>query len=111
MPMHDWTRVDAGIYHAFHHEWISEIYRAVLKRLPPDYYSLPEQQASGFGPDVLALKYNDGEDDSDGGGTATLARPKTKVYQETPTEFYLRKKKSSRPHEVKRNVVPQSTRG
>ena len=28
MPMHDWTRVDAGIYHAFHHEWISEIHRA-----------------------------------------------------------------------------------
>jgi hypothetical protein len=22
MPMHDWTRVDAGIYHDFHHEWI-----------------------------------------------------------------------------------------
>ena len=25
MPMHDWTRVDAGIYHDFHHESISEI--------------------------------------------------------------------------------------
>jgi len=55
MPMHDWTRVDAGIYHAFHHEWISEIHRAVMKRLPEDYYSLPEQQAAGFGPDVLTL--------------------------------------------------------
>ncbi len=29
MPMHDWTRVDAGIYHDFHHEWISEIKRAL----------------------------------------------------------------------------------
>ena len=28
MPMHDWTRVDAGIYLDFHHEWISEIKRA-----------------------------------------------------------------------------------
>ena len=28
MPMHDWTRVDAGKYHDFHHEWISEIKRA-----------------------------------------------------------------------------------
>lgn len=28
MPLHDWTRVDAGIFHAFHHEWIFEIGRA-----------------------------------------------------------------------------------
>ena len=25
MPIHDWTRVDAGIFHAFHHGWIEEI--------------------------------------------------------------------------------------
>ena len=25
MPMHDWTRVPAGIFHAFHHAWISAI--------------------------------------------------------------------------------------
>lgn len=24
MPMHDWTRVAAGIFHAFHHDWITE---------------------------------------------------------------------------------------
>jgi hypothetical protein len=100
MPMHDWTRVDPGIYHAFHHSWIEEIHRAVLKRLPPDYYSLPEQLAGGFGPDVLALKRDDAEDDPIGGGTATLARPKTKMYQETPTEFYLRKKKSVVIHHI-----------
>jgi hypothetical protein len=23
MPMHDWTLVEAGIFHAFHHRWIS----------------------------------------------------------------------------------------
>jgi hypothetical protein len=27
MPMHDWTRVEAGIFHAFHHSWIDEIAR------------------------------------------------------------------------------------
>lgn len=94
MPMHDWTRVEAGIYHAFHHEWISEIHRAVLRRLPSDYYSLPEQQAAGFGPDVLTLKVADAEDTESPVGTATLVRPKTKLFQETSTEFYLRKKKS-----------------
>ena len=25
MPMHDWTKVEAGIFHAFHHRWISAI--------------------------------------------------------------------------------------
>jgi hypothetical protein len=93
MPMHDWTRVDAGIYHAFHHEWISEIHRALLKLLPRDYYSLPEQQAAGFGPDVLTLKNREAEESSPR-GTATLTRPKSRVVIETPTEFYLRKKKA-----------------
>lgn len=100
MPMHDWNRVDAGIFHAFHHSWIEEIHRAMLKRLPEGYYSLPEQVAACFGPDILALKHDDAEDDLIGGGTATLSRPKTKMYQETPKEFYLRRKKSVVIHHV-----------
>jgi hypothetical protein len=57
MPMHDWTKVEAGIFHAFHHEWISEISRALNRGLLPDtYYALPEQVAAGFGPDVLTLQ-------------------------------------------------------
>ena len=57
MPMHDWTRVDAGIYHHFLHEWISEINRALNRGLlPPDYYAMAEQVAAGFGPDVLTLQ-------------------------------------------------------
>jgi len=92
--MHDWTRVTAGIYHAFHHEWISQINRAILPLLPPDYYSLPEQQAAGFGPDILTLEINDQEPSRNTGTVATLPRPTTRMFQETPTEFYLRKKKS-----------------
>ena len=23
MPIHDWTRVDAGLFHAFHHDWVT----------------------------------------------------------------------------------------
>lgn len=57
MPIHDWTRVDAGIFHDFHHTWITEI-RRVLNRglLPPEYYALAEQIAGGLGPDVLTLQ-------------------------------------------------------
>jgi hypothetical protein len=57
MPIHDWTRVDAGIFHDFHHEWISTIKRTLNSGLlPPDHYALAEQIAGGLGPDVLTLQ-------------------------------------------------------
>ncbi len=95
MPIHDWTRVEAGIYHDFHHEWISEIKRALNRGLlPPDYYAMAEQVAAGFGPDVLTL-----QDQAitpapapDGGGIATRARPRTTFSAELPGEFKQRRK-------------------
>lgn len=47
MPVHDWTRVDAGTFHAFHLSWLSHL-MGVLNRglLPPDYYALAEQVAT-----------------------------------------------------------------
>ncbi|MCI0460616.1 MAG: DUF4058 family protein [Gemmataceae bacterium] len=57
MPIHDWTRVEAGIFHDFHHTWITEIKRALNRGLlPPPYYALAEQIAGGLGPDVLTLQ-------------------------------------------------------
>ncbi len=57
MPVHDWTRVDPGVFHHFHLEWIGDLSR-VLNRglLPRDYYALAEQIAGGLGPDVLTLR-------------------------------------------------------
>ena len=54
MPLHDWTRVDAGIFHDFHTVWIGNL-RTRLNSglLPADYYALAEQIAGGLGPDVL----------------------------------------------------------
>ena len=57
MAIHDWSRVDAGIFHHFHHGWIEELQRALNGGvLPADYYALAEQFAGGFGPDVLTLQ-------------------------------------------------------
>jgi hypothetical protein len=57
MPVHDWTRVEAGILHDFHHTWITEIKRTLNSGLlPPEYYALAEQIAGGLGPDVLTLQ-------------------------------------------------------
>lgn len=35
MPIHDWTRVKAGIFHDVHHEWISTIKHALNRGLLP----------------------------------------------------------------------------
>src|SRR5262245_58137795 len=96
MPIHDWTRVESGIFHAFHHEWISEISRALNRGLlPSDYYALPEQQAAGFGPDVLTLQDLNSPPNSNG-ATAILARPrpKTRFIVESPAESHRRRKSS-----------------
>src|SRR5436309_11219358 len=81
MPMHDWTRVEAGIFHAFHHRWISAISDALnVGLLPRDYYALPEQVAAGFGPDVLTLQERrpDTEEEPGGGTVPTAATLQTR---------------------------------
>jgi hypothetical protein len=37
MPIHDWTRVDAGIFHDFHQSWVPEIARIVMLPLEATY--------------------------------------------------------------------------
>jgi hypothetical protein len=57
MPIHDWTRVDAGLFHAFHQGWISALSDALNGGvLPPDYFALPERTNRSHVPDVATLK-------------------------------------------------------
>jgi len=57
MPVHDWTRVSAGIFHDFHVSWIGELKKALNGGiLPEGYYALAEQSAGEIGPDVLTLQ-------------------------------------------------------
>jgi len=59
MPVHDWTRVDSGIYHAFHTAWAGEIQKALNGGLlPPGYYVLVEQHGGQFIADVLTSRKN-----------------------------------------------------
>src|SRR5437868_15457357 len=83
MPVHDWTRVDAGIFHDFHHEWISEIKRALNRGiLAPPYYALAEQIAGGREPDVLTLKgpAKGGEPEEHPRGAVALAAAPPQVH-------------------------------
>jgi hypothetical protein len=57
MPIHDWTRVDAGLFLAFHQLWISEPCKTLnAGRLPEGYFALAEQILSGPIPDVVTLE-------------------------------------------------------
>ncbi len=55
MPIHDWTRVDAGIFHGFHQRWMSRLAETLTATLPPDYYAETEQHADERIADVLTL--------------------------------------------------------
>ena len=70
MPVHDWSRVDAGVFHHFHQEWIAQRCGDLNSGLlPTDYYALQEQIAGGLHPDVLALERNGGTRPSPAGNS------------------------------------------
>src|SRR5688572_14625336 len=88
MPVHDWTRVPAGIFHDCHTAWLGWL-RHTLNGgvLPTDYYALIDQDAGEIGPDVLTMRSADrrgaasGDNGQQGNGppqgasTITLAPP------------------------------------
>ena len=46
MPIHDWSRVEAGIFQDFHHAWVEQIKRSLNDGvLPDDYYATGERTA------------------------------------------------------------------
>jgi hypothetical protein len=95
MPVHDWTRVDAGLFHHFHHQWIDSLSIALnTGSLPPDYFALVEQRIQGPIPDVLTLQLA-GAVDGPGPGTPGLAvataPPRTRLVKRTEAGIYASK--------------------
>ncbi len=98
MPIHDWSRAEAGIFHDFHHAWIEEIKRALNDGLlPADYYALSEQRASGLEPDVLALQLSSGgappppQARDNGSSGLRLTPPKLRPTAESDQDYYRKK--------------------
>jgi len=100
MGIHDWTRVNAGTFHAFHTAWITEIQRALNNGiLPADYYALAEQVAGLTVPDVLTLqdvepspRESRGKrkpDDDAQGGVAVATAPPRVALSDTISEAVL----------------------
>jgi hypothetical protein len=94
MSIHDWTRVDAGTFHHFHHRWTADLCAALnAGGLPPDYFALSEQVISGPVPDVLTLRLRDRDDKTEASrsGTAVAtAAPRTRFITRVEEEQYSR---------------------
>jgi hypothetical protein len=57
MPIHDWTRVDAGLFHHFHQGWTIALCDALnTGRLPPDYFALVELKNRRPIPDLRTFR-------------------------------------------------------
>jgi Protein of unknown function (DUF4058) len=95
MPIHDWTRVDAGLFHDFHQDWTIEIRRALnAGRLPPGYIALTDQQISGPIPDVITLNRGpkkSGKPEPAGGLAVATTPPKARFVEEIEEDVYARR--------------------
>jgi len=78
MPIHDWSRVEPGIFHHFHQTWTIEIASALnAGGLPPGFFAMAEQILAGPIPDVVTLQRRPKAGDSrwSGGGIAVADAP------------------------------------
>ena len=90
MPIHDWTRVPAGLFHDFHQSWTIRIKDALnAGRLPKGLSALVEQRSGPREADILTVERRMKSERSDSGpGALTLEPPSTKIVRRTSKEFY-----------------------
>jgi hypothetical protein len=56
MPIHDWARVSAGTFHAFHGAWIIHLKETLNSGLLPEgFYAMSEQHGGQIIADILTL--------------------------------------------------------
>jgi hypothetical protein len=82
VPIHDWSHIDANLFHHFHQAWTITLCNALNGGLLPKGYSaLVEQHAAGVVPDVLALQHRPRRNrpaEPTGGNVVTATQPKTR---------------------------------
>lgn len=95
MPIHDWTRVDAGLFHHFHQDWTIELCRALnAGGLPSGYIALTDQQIRGPIPDVLTLHRGPkvpGKREPAGGLAIAPNPPRARFIMELEEDTYARR--------------------
>lgn len=84
MPIHDWTRVPAGLFHHFHQDWTVEIARALNRgRLPMGIAALVEQRLGPREADVLTIEGRAIQPHYEQGGIATVPPPAARIVRRT----------------------------
>jgi hypothetical protein len=80
MPIHDWTRVEAGDFHDFHQCWVVAI-RSALNAglLPPGYMAMAEQVTGRPIPDVVTLQAREPKEGPEGGIAVATAPPSARL--------------------------------
>lgn len=93
MPLHDWTNVNAGLFHHFHQGWCWEISGALNRgMLPEGYTALVEQRSGSREADVLTIETENGDEKNTASGVvAVRERPRTKYVRQSEREYYADK--------------------
>jgi hypothetical protein len=95
MPIHDWTRVDAGTFHDFHQQWITGLCQALnAGGMPRGFFAMLEQRVGGPELDVVALQARTPRKDKNNGdgGTAVIdTPPRTRFVEEAESVQYAKK--------------------
>lgn len=89
MPIHDWTRVDANLFHDFRQTWTIGIRNRLNGGLLPNGFSaLVEQHAGGLVPDVIALQSTrfSPDDQLVGGAVVVDAPPSARLVRRAEQE-------------------------
>jgi hypothetical protein len=69
MPIHEWARVDAGLFHAFRHRWLSALGDALnAEALPEDHFALIEEASHVPVPRIATSPGSSGNDEQAGRG-------------------------------------------
>lgn len=92
MPLHNWDRVPAGLFHHFHQDWSIEIARTLNRGgLPKGLSALVEQRAGVKEADVLAIErwnHSNPRDIDPEGTVATVESPATRIVRRIEDAIY-----------------------
>lgn len=114
MPIHDWSRVEAGVFHHFYQAWMVAMGVALNRHLlPKRFYALVEQYTGKVEVDVLSLESrrkrttHDTDDSAPFAGTATITatRPQVDTIEKASEAFYAFKQSTVVVRESRRDRV------
>jgi hypothetical protein len=92
MPIHDWTRVEAGDFHHFHQCWVVAIGNALNGGLlPPGYMAMAEQVTGRPIPDVVTLRTRESKEGPEGGIAVAAAPPTARLIAKLDGASYAKR--------------------